>query len=203
MQEFIIDLMDQAGYLGICFLIIAENIFPPIPSEAILFFGGFMTIHTNMTIPGVIFFSTLGSLTGAIILYEIGSLLTIQRLEWMVSKRAFRWLGFEKKDIMKTIDWFKKHGPRAVLFGRCIPVIRSLISIPAGMAGISLPVFLSYTLFGSAVWNTLLISLGAFLGVSWDNIAYYFNTYSSIVILVLILGLLIMFLRRLKKKKII
>jgi len=204
MQEFVIQVMNQFGYLGICFLIIVENIFPPIPSEVILFFGGFMTTCTDMTIPGVVLFSTLGSTTGAMILYEAGCLLTPPRLEALLRTKALKRLGFEKKDVEKTTGWFEKHGQKAILFGRCVPIIRSLISVPAGMAGIKLPLFLFYTVVGSTVWNIFLVSLGAFMGSSWNTIQSYLKAYSNLTrILLLLLGAVLCwrYLRKASRRK--
>lgn len=193
MQEIVIQIMNQFGYLGICFLIIIENVFPPIPSEVILFFGGFMTTCTRMTIPGVVLFSTLGSTTGAMILYEAGCLLTPERLHALLNTKALKRLGFEKKDILKTTAWFEAHGKKAILFGRCVPIIRSLISVPAGMAAIKLPLFLFYTVLGSTAWNIFLVTLGAFMGNSWNTIHSYLNAYSSAARLLLAISLLAVF----------
>ena len=110
MQEIIIQIMNQFGYLGVCFLIAVENIFPPIPSEVILTFGGFMTTYTRLTVPGVIIFSTLGSTIGALVLYWAGTALNPERLETLTKGKAFRLLGFEKEDVEKTLCWFDKHG---------------------------------------------------------------------------------------------
>jgi membrane protein DedA with SNARE-associated domain len=185
MQEMIIEIMNQAGYIGVCLLIALENIFPPIPSEIILSFGGFMTTYTNMNVAGVVAFATLGSILGAIALYGIGCLLTPERLEELLDRKLFKILGFKKGDIAKTAKWFEEHGKKAILFGRCIPIIRSLISIPAGMAKINFFLFLLYTAIGSTAWNILLVSLGAFMGNSWEKVLYYFDMYSSITVFVL------------------
>lgn len=200
MQELIIQIMNQFGYLGICFLIIIENVFPPIPSEVILFFGGIMTTCTEMTIPGVVLFSTLGSTTGAMILYEAGCLLTPQRLSALLNTKALKALGFEKKDILKTTGWFEAHGKKAILFGRCVPIIRSLISVPAGMAGIKLPLFLFYTVLGSTAWNVFLVTLGAFMGASWNTIQSYLHAYSSVTRLLLAAAVLAAFIYYFRKK---
>lgn len=181
MQEIIVQIMNQFGYLGVCLLIAIENIFPPIPSEVILTFGGFMTTYTRLTVLGVIIFSTLGSTIGAIVLYWIGTALTPDRLETLAKGKVFRMLGFDKEDVEKTIGWFDKHGKKAILFGRCIPIIRSLVSIPAGMAQISMPVFLTYTMIGSTVWNIVLVSLGAILGASWEVVIVYVGRYSGVI----------------------
>ena len=200
MQQFIIEIMDKFGYLGISFLIALENIFPPIPSEIVLSFGGFMTTYTSLTVPLVILFSTIGAVIGAIVLYGVGLFLTPERLEQLLQMKLFRLLGFKAGDITKTVNWFEKHGKSAILFGRCIPIIRSLISIPAGMAKINFSFFLLYTVIGSTLWNILLVSLGAFLGASWEKVLTYFDTYSSITLVVLIIVFLLCAFFFLKKR---
>ena len=187
MEQFIIETMDRFGYIGICFLIALENIFPPIPSEIILSFGGFMTTYTSLTIPFVVISATLGAVIGAIVLYFVGRLLTPERLERLLDMKVFKLLGFKHGDITKTVSWFEGHGKSAILFGRCVPIIRSLISIPAGMANINFPIFLAYTTIGSLAWNILLVCLGAFMGASWEKIVAYFDTYSSLTLVVLII----------------
>lgn len=200
MQDIIVQIMDQFGYLGVCFLIAVENIFPPIPSEVILTFGGFMTTYTRLTVPGVIIFSTLGSTIGAIILYWIGTALSPERLEILTKGKLFKVLGFEKEDVEKTIGWFDKHGKKAILLGRCVPIIRSLVSIPAGMAGINMPVFLTYTMIGSTIWNILLVSLGALLGASWEVVLVYIGKYAAVIKLVLIAVVLFLVIKFMWKK---
>lgn len=204
MQEFVVSVMDRFGYLGICFLITIENLFPPIPSEIILPFGGFMTTYTNMKVWGVIFFSTIGSTVGAVILYQIGTLFTPQRLERLLDTKVCRFLGFQKGDVLRTVEWFDRRGKKAVLFGRCVPIIRSLVSIPAGMAKMEMPTFFIYTVIGSTVWNFLLVSLGAALGASWGKILEWFAAYSRLTGICLRAGaavfvLLLVWKRLLKK----
>lgn len=203
MQEFMIYIMNTYGYLGVCFLIAVENIFPPIPSEVILTFGGFMTTYTRLTVPGVIIFSTIGSTIGALVLYRVGMELTSEKLEKLTKGKLFRILGFEKEDVEETVGWFEKHGKKAVLFGRCIPIIRSLVSVPAGMAQMQIPLFLTYTIVGSTVWNMILVSLGAALGASWETVLVYLNRYSFAVRLLLIAGGILLFARYIKKNKIL
>lgn len=200
MQEFLLYIMNAYGYLGVCFLIAVENIFPPIPSEVILTFGGFMTTYTRLTVPGVVIFSTIGSTIGALVLYRVGMELTPERLENLSNGKLFRWLGFEKEDVDKTIRWFEKHGKKAILFGRCVPIIRSLISVPAGMAEISIPLFLTYTVIGSTVWNIILVSLGAALGASWESVLVYINRYSAVIKILLIGAAAVWLIRFLKRK---
>lgn len=200
MQEFMVYIMNTYGYLGVCFLIAVENIFPPIPSEVILTFGGFMTTYTRLTVPGVVIFSTLGSTIGALVLYRVGMALTPEKLEKLTNGKLFHLLGFDKEDVKDTIGWFEKHGKKAILFGRCIPIIRSLVSVPAGMAEIELPLFLVYTVVGSTIWNVILVSLGAALGASWETVLVYLDRYSAVIRVGLIVGSGVLLIRYVRKK---
>lgn len=200
MEELIIEIMNKYGYMGICLLITVENLFPPIPSEIILPFGGFMTTYTNLSVFGVIFFSTIGSTVGALILYRIGAFFTPQKLERILNTRACRLLGFKKDDIEKTVSWFERKGKKSVLFGRCVPIIRSLVSIPAGMTGMPLPVFFLYTIIGSTIWNFLLVSLGAALGASWDVVQEWLSAYSQLTKALLWTGIAVLIFLKIRKK---
>lgn len=184
MEAWITGIMEQFGYVGILFLIALENIFPPIPSEVILTFGGFMTTHTTLTIKGVVWFATLGSVIGAVILYGIGHLIDINRMEKIVEKwgHLFR---LTKKDIHKADAWFAKYGVWTVFFCRFIPLIRSLISIPAGMAHMNFGLFILLTVIGTFIWNIVLVHIGAAVGASWKSIVVYMDTFSNIVYLFL------------------
>lgn len=191
MQTWITEFMEQFGYFGIFLMLALENVFPPIPSEVILPFGGFMTTTTDMTIPGVLIASTAGSLLGAVILYWIGRMLDVDRLERIVD----RWGGLLRisgKDIRKADAWFEKYGYWTVLFCRMIPLVRSLISIPAGMSGMKFGVFMLFTTIGTLGWNVLLVLLGAALGESWEDIAGIIGTYSSVVYAIIAAGLLLL-----------
>lgn len=200
MQEFVISLMDRFGYPGILFLITLENIFPPIPSEVILTLGGFMTTYTDMSILGVTLFSTFGSLLGAIILYSVGKLLRGDRLMYVVSGRLGRLLHFKAEDVSRSIEWFRKKGTKSVFFCRFIPIVRSLISIPAGMCEMNPTIFLLYTTVGSAVWNAVLITLGSIVGENWEEISTVLHRYSSMTRILLIALVALLLFRRLRKK---
>lgn len=187
MQNFIVDIMNQYGYWGIALLIAVENIFPPIPSEVILTFGGFMTTFTQMKLWGVVVAATIGSVAGAVILYGVGRWFNKDRLEHMVAGKIGRILRLKKQDISRAGAWFARRGKWTVFFCRFIPVVRSLISVPAGMARMNMGLFLILTLVGTAVWNIVLVSLGSFFGSSWQTIADYAGTYSAIGVTVLAL----------------
>lgn len=185
-ETFIIEIINDYGYLGIFLLITLENIFPPIPSEVILLFGGFLTVSTALGVPGVILVSTLGSVVGAIILYSIAYPLDEQRLTRIIE----RWghiLRLDKKDIRRADDWFQRFGVLTVFFCRLVPILRSLVSIPAGMCHMNFGKFLLFTVAGTAIWNTILVNIGAAVGASWKSIVGYFDMYSDLVLIALII----------------
>lgn len=201
MTNWIIDFMNQFGYLGITFLIALENVFPPIPSEVILTFGGFMTTFTTMTVQGVILFSTFGSLIGAAILYGVGNLLSMERMEKILDGKLGKILHLKKEDVGKAYDWFNSKGKVTVLVCRCIPIVRSLISIPAGMSGMNFGIFFLLTTAGSLVWNTVLVLLGKAASSSWEQIVQKTDTFTHVTIVVLgVLFVLLVFWFYRKKK---
>lgn len=201
MQEFIISMMNQFGYIGVFLLIAIENIFPPIPSEVILLFGGFMTTYSKLNIVLMILFSTLGSLVGAIVLYYVGKILNKERLKKIISGRIGKILRLKNSDIDKADQWFDNKGNKTVFFCRFVPIVRSLISIPAGMSEMPLGKFFLYTILGSLIWNTVLIVLGAIVGENWTSILNIFNTYSHIVAILLVIIFIILVYIFYKKKK--
>ncbi|WP_318614825.1 DedA family protein [Sporosarcina sp. YIM B06819] len=187
MENWMTEFMSQFGYFGVFLLIMVENVFPPIPSEVILTFGGFMTTYSDMTRMGVVLAATVGSVIGAMILYSAGLLLDVTRLEKIVD----RWGGLlrlTRKDIYRADAWFDRYGPWTVLFCRLVPLIRSLISIPAGMSNMNFPLFIILTTAGSLIWNTALVFIGAAVGDNWQSIVYYMDIYSNIVYVLLVTG---------------
>ncbi len=185
MQEFILTIMEQFGYIGVFLLIAIENIFPPIPSEVILLFGGFMTTYTKLNIVIMIIAATLGSILGAIVLYYIGKIFNKDRLKKIISGKIGKILRLKNSDIDKADKWFDTKGNKTVFFCRFIPIVRSLISIPAGMSEMPMGKFLVYTTFGSLIWNTVLVAIGSIVGENWTSILTIFDTYSSIVVVVI------------------
>ncbi len=138
MAEALIHFLNQFGYLGVTILIALENIFPPIPSEVILTFGGFMTTYTKLTLSGVIACATAGSVIGAVVLYELGYLLTNEKLNRFLYGRLGRLLHFNRDDVEYTMDWFRKKGKYTVFFCRCVPIVRSLNSRRNGKNAVGL-----------------------------------------------------------------
>lgn len=200
MENWITDFIEQFGYFGVFLLIALENVFPPIPSEVILTFGGFMTTYTSMTPVGVIVFSTLGSVLGAVILYGIGYLVNVDRLEGWI-ERYGRFLRLKKEDIRRTDAWFDRYGYWTVLFCRMIPLIRSLISIPAGMSKMKFGLFLLFTTIGTLIWNVALVLLGAAVGGSWEEIVAFMDVYSNIAYAGIALGILFVGVLWLRRRK--
>mgnify|MGYP001864480956 FL=1 len=204
MQAWIIEIMNQFGYLGIFLLIAIENIFPPIPSEVILLFGGFMSTYTNMHIVGIIIASTLGSLFGAYALYFIGKIFNKERLKKIVRGKIGKVLRLKEKDIDMADEWFDKKGNKTVFFCRFIPIVRSLISIPAGMSEMPLGKFTLYTVVGSLIWNTVLSIAGQTVGANWESILAIFEQYSHIAAVVLVIlgvGAIVWFYSKKRTKK--
>lgn len=201
MQHFIIEFMNSFGYFGVFLLIAIENIFPPIPSEVILLFGGFMTTYTKLNIIFMIISSTLGSLIGAIVLYYIGKIFNKERLKKIISGKIGKILRLKNSDIDKADKWFDTKGNKTVFFCRFIPIVRSLISIPAGMSEMPIIKFLTYTIFGSLIWNTVLIITGKMVGNNWTKILTIFDTYSHIVLIIFIILFIILITIFYKKRK--
>lgn len=203
MENWITNMMEQFGYWGILLLIALENVFPPIPSEVILTFGGFMTTYTNLTVVGVIAVATIGSIIGALILYGVGYLVNVDRLEQWVGKYG-KYLRLKKEDIRRADAWFDRYGYWTVLFCRMIPLIRSLISIPAGMSKMKFGLFMLFTTIGTLIWNTILVSVGAAVGGNWEKIVEFMDVYSHIAYaLIAVIGIaaVIWFLRIWRKRE--
>ena len=200
MQKFIINIMNNYGYLGVFLLILIENIFPPIPSELILLFGGFMTTYTKLNIIGMIISSTLGSLIGALLLYKIGTIFSKEKLKILISGKLGRVLKLKNSDIDNANKWFTNEGKKTVFLGRFIPLIRSIISIPAGINKMNISKFITYTLLGSALWNLVLIILGHRVGRNWKVILKIFKLYSCFALLLLFISLMILIIKYYKNK---
>lgn len=205
MREVITAVLGEYGYWGVFLLIAVENLFPPIPSEVILTFSGFLTTCTELAMPGVVLAATLGSVAGAAVLYAVGRCLKAERLGALMDGRVGRLLHFERADVEKAAAWFCAKGWPCVGYCRCIPIVRSLISIPAGMAGMRLLPFFALTTLGSLVWNTVLVGLGMLAGKSWPVFAAMLRQASAgvrvVLIAALICGVALLLWRRRRRRK--
>lgn len=185
MQDMVINFLNQYGYFGIGFLMALENVFPPIPSEVILTFGGFMTTYSEMQPIFVILSATIGSVCGALILYLVGYLIPVQSLKNMLDGKVGQTFHLSHNDLSKAAAWFADKGQWAVFLCRFVPIVRSLISIPAGTAHMNMGTFLLLTTIGTAIWNTVLVFFGAFAGDSWVTIVKYMDTYTILAIVLM------------------
>ncbi|MBL7254109.1 DedA family protein [Paractinoplanes lichenicola] len=171
-------LVEKLGGPGAGLAVALENLFPPIPSEVILPLAGFTAGQGRMSLVGAIVWTTIGSVVGAVALYYAGVLLGRDRLRAIAARLPM----IKLTDIDRTEAWFARHGPKTVLFGRMIPIFRSLISIPAGVERMPLPMFLLCTTIGSLIWNTAFILAGYSLGANWHAVESYASIFQKLVI---------------------
>lgn len=197
--DWAIRLMETLGYPGIAIIVFLENLFPPIPSEVVLPFSGFMTTTGTVGFIGVTVAATTGSLLGAVALYALGGMFGRDRVYRFV-ERYQRYLGVKPEQVSRAESWFENYGSRTVFICRMIPILRSLISIPAGLVRMNVLRFSLYTLCGSLIWNTVLIALGALLGVSWPLVAVWVGHLQTGIGIVIIAVAVILFVRYMKRR---
>jgi membrane protein DedA with SNARE-associated domain len=194
---WVVSVVEALGPLGVGLLVALENLFPPIPSEVVLPVAGYVASQGQMSLGWAIVGATLGAVLGAWILYGLGA--------WFGRDRLRRWLDrmplMEVEDLDRAEGWFTRHGGAAVLIGRCVPVVRSLVSIPAGLEKMSQPTFLLYTTLGSAVWNSALVTAGYVLGAQWEDVGHY-SDYINYAVYAVIAFVLIRFVwTRLRRRR--
>ncbi|MEW8966829.1 DedA family protein [Exiguobacterium alkaliphilum] len=200
MRDWMIGIIEQFGYVGIAFMIFIENVFPPIPSEVVLLFGGFFAVKTDLMIWLVIVAATVGAIAGAVLLYGIGLYLDVEQIEkW--TKKYGKWIRLDLDDVHKADAWFDRYGGWMVFFGRLMPVIRSLISLPAGMSNMPFVKFLLLSTAGTLIWNSILIFIGIRVGENWESILRYLDVYSYAIYALLAVGLILYFIWRKRRKQ--
>ncbi|WP_344179579.1 DedA family protein [Kribbella lupini] len=173
-----IDMMEKLGAPGAGLAVALENLFPPLPSEVILPLAGFAANRGDLGLISAIVFTTLGSVVGALALYGVGAVLGRDRTRALAARLPL----MKIEDVDKAEQWFARHGSKAVLIGRVVPVVRSLISVPAGVERMSVPLFLGLTAFGSLVWNSALIIAGYALGEKWHVVESSVGVFQYVVI---------------------
>jgi len=183
MQEWITDTMNSLGYVGIGLLMFLENLFPPIPSELIMPLAGYTATFPNTQIQVIpaIAAGVIGTILGAIPWYYAGLLLGQDRLQALAARYG-KWIGISEKDLEKSVNWFQKHGSTAVLLGRMVPGIRTLISVPAGITKMPLIPFFLYSTIGTIGWVTLLTYAGYFLGKNHKSVEDYIDVITKVVV---------------------
>ncbi|GAB6984633.1 DedA family protein [Nocardioides pyridinolyticus] len=164
--QLVVDVMEAIGGPGVGILIAAESVFPPLPSELVLPLAGFAASQGHLSLASALIWSTVGSLAGALLLYEIGARLGRDRTFALWRRLPL----VEDRDFVRTEEWFARHGRKAVFLGRMLPIFRSLISVPAGVQRMPLPTFVVLTTIGSAIWNTTFILGGYLLGHEWHRV---------------------------------
>jgi membrane protein DedA with SNARE-associated domain len=195
MTDWIINTVQTLGYLGIGLLMFLENVFPPIPSELIMPLAGFTTVQGELSFVGVVIAGLLGSTVGQLPLYYLGKLVSQERLERWADKYG-KWLTLSHQDVENAQTWFDRHGNKVVFFGRLVPGIRSLVSIPAGSCGMSLPKFLAYSAAGMGLWAAVLAWIGRLLGRNYEAVSNYIGPVSYLVLGLIILVVIIKIVQR-------
>jgi len=190
------DIIAALGYPGITLVMFLENIFPPIPSEIVMPFAGFLVADNGeMTFPGIVIAGTLGSVLGALVIYYVGVWaddLVIRRFV----RRYGRYFTVSEQDLDRALSFFDRYGEAIVFFGRLIPIIRSLISLPAGMKRMPLRRFLLFTALGTAIWTALLSAAGVILKENWEDILTFIDTYQMVTLVVVGAAVLVLVIRR-------
>ncbi len=181
MQEWILDIIQSLGVLGIALLMLLENIFPPLPSEFIMPLAGYLSARGAMSFTGAIAAGAVGSLLGTFVWYIVGRRVGEERLAAWIEAHGV-WLGLRREDIEKAQRFFERHGEGAVFFGRLLPVVRTLISVPAGFSRMAVGSFLLYSAVGTALWTGALAYAGRFLGRNFPQIQQYLGIITWIIL---------------------
>lgn len=192
-----VNLMETLGGPRAGLAIALENLFPPLPSEIILPLAGFTASQGEFTLAGAILWCTLGSVVGALALYTLGQVFGRDRFHALWARLPL----VNMNDLARTEQWFERHGRKAVFFGRMIPIFRSLISIPAGIERMPVPLFLALTTAGSLIWNTTFIVAGYQLGENWHRVEGYAGTFQRIVIVVVLVLLAWWVVQRIRTRR--
>ncbi|MDX2354144.1 DedA family protein [Stutzerimonas xanthomarina] len=200
MFDKIVEIVSAFGYIGVFLLMLLENIFPPIPSELIMPLAGFVAARGDLNFIAVILVGTAGSVVGALPWYYAGAKLGQARMK-RFAERWGHWLTLSPEDVDKASEWFDRHGKGAVFFGRLIPAVRTLISVPAGIAGMSMTKFLIYSTLGSLIWTALLALAGYLLESQYEKVSEYMNPISTGVVVLMVLYYLYRLIRQRFGKK--
>ena len=199
MIDWAAEVIDKIGFAGVAALVALENVFPPIPSELILLLTGFNVSEGRFDFVSGVIAATIGSVVGAYFLYAIGRLVDEERLEKLLAGVG-KYLGLKKSDVHKGFQWFERHGTAVVLFGRIIPVVRSVVSIPAGAEKMPIPRFTLLTAAGSLVWNIVWVAIGWGLGDKWEEAGTWGDYLQYGVIAAILVGLAIIVVRARRRR---
>ncbi len=184
MADWITWFVVRAGYAGVAALMLAENVFPPIPSELIMPLAGYEAASGRLSLLAVIVAGSIGSLSGATFWYLLARRLGYDRVRRLAARHG-RWLTMSPRDVDQARDWFVQRGAVAVLVGRLVPTVRSLISVPAGLAGMPLGKFLALTAIGVTGWTTVMTIAGYLLRQAYSDVERYLNPVATAVVVIL------------------
>ena len=199
MNQLFLNLIEKFGSFGVFLLIFIENIFPPIPSEAVLGIGGLFISTTKLTFISVLFAATLGSVSGAVVLYYIGKYINSPKVRNVFIGKD-KILRVDQDSLGKIKKIYTKYQKISVFFFRMVPVFRSIISIPAGMFNMNLIEFVILTTLGSTIWNALIIFAGMKLGENWKDIEVFIKDYTLIILGIVVIFLIVYFVKKKNKE---
>ncbi|RLP85099.1 DedA family protein [Micromonospora sp. CV4] len=189
--------IEGMGPVGVALLVALESIVPPIPSEIVLALAGYLASEGRFNVVLVVVAATVGSLVGALVLYWLGAALGEERLK--------RWLDriplVDRDDLEKADEWFERHGRWAVLIGRVVPVVRSLVSVPAGANRMPLGEFILLTTIGSGVWNALIVGAGYALGSRWQDVERYSDWFNYGIVAVFVVMVATWVIRKMRRRR--
>jgi membrane protein DedA with SNARE-associated domain len=196
-----LNIISTVGYPGLGLVMFLENVFPPIPSEVVLPLAGWLTLdsETGFTLLGVTIVGAIGSVAGAFFFYGLGKWFDESRVRYLL-RRFGKWFMLSEQDFDVALSWFDKYDEYVIFFGRMVPIVRSLISVPAGLANMRIGRFTAYTAVGTALWSFVLAFAGRLLGAQWSMVAEIIDRYEHVVILVTVLAVAYFFFTRLRKR---
>jgi membrane protein DedA with SNARE-associated domain len=193
-------IVSTMGYPGLVLVMFLENVFPPIPSEVILPLAGSLALEGRFTLLGVTAMGTVGSVAGAAVFYLIGYLFNEERVR-VLMRQYGKWLMLSEEDFDRALTWFERYGEKVIFFGRMVPIVRSLISIPAGIANMNLGTFGIYTAIGTGLWSFLLAFAGYLLGRSWPLVSEWVSRYEKVVLGIVVVAVVAFFATRLYQRR--
>lgn len=192
-----VDLMDALGGPGAAVAVGLDNLFPPIPSELILPLAGFTAAQGRFSLVEALVWTTAGSVIGALIVYLVGYFFGRERTRKLITMLPL----VKESDFDHAERWFRKHGTKAVFFGRMVPLVRSFISVPAGIERMPFWMFLSLTALGSLLWNSIFVVAGYFLGANWHVVDEYAGIFQYVVIGAIVIALAVFVVKRVRERR--
>jgi len=199
-NNWALSIISTVGYPGLGLVMFLENVFPPIPSELVLPLAGWLTLdsETGFTLLGVTIVGAIGSVAGAFFFYGLGKWFDEKRVRFLL-QRFGKWFLLSEDDFDTALSWFEKYDEAVIFFGRMVPIVRSLISVPAGLANMNIPTFAAYTAVGTALWSFILALAGRLLGSRWSLVSEFIDRYETVVIVVCVLVLAYFVISRVRK----